>query len=89
MLQLDIFVSPHCFGCQEARRLAEAVARRFLNVAVRVIDLEARPELKPEQVIAVPAYLLGRRVIALGNPRESDLYQQLEEALAAEQVHQP
>ena len=86
VLQLDIFVSAHCFGCQEARRLAEAVASRFLAVAVRVIDLEARPELKPEHVIAVPAYLLGQRIIALGNPRESDLYQQLEAALAAEEA---
>jgi len=84
MAQLDIFVSAHCFGCAEARRLAAAVAQRFAAVAVRLIDLDACPDQKPEQVVAVPAYLLDDRVIALGNPREVDLYQRLETALAAQ-----
>jgi hypothetical protein len=86
MARLDIFVSAHCFGCPEARRLAEAVAERFGSVSVRLVDLDDEPEAKPERVIAVPAYILDDTVIALGNPRQVDLFRQVESALAAEQV---
>jgi predicted thioredoxin/glutaredoxin len=84
MARLDIFVSAHCFGCREARRLAEAVAERFGAVSVRLVDLDAQPDARPERVIAVPAYLLDDEVIALGNPRQADLFRQVERALAAE-----
>lgn len=86
MLQLKIYVSGHCFGCPEARRLAAAVAERFTAVAVRVVDLDREPEERPERVIAVPAYLLADQIISFGNPRQVDLFGQVERALAAEQV---
>lgn len=86
MARLEIFVSAHCFGCQEARRLAKAVAERFRAVSVRLVDLDAQPEARPEHVVAVPAYLLNDTVIALGNPRQGDLFQQVEHAVADEQV---
>jgi hypothetical protein len=86
MARLEIFVSAHCFGWQEARRLAEAVAERFGAVSVRLIDLDIDPEARPERVIAVPAYLLDETVISFGNPRQVDLFQQVEHALAAEQM---
>lgn len=86
MARLEIFVSAHCFGCQEARRLAKAVAERFGDVRVRLVDLDAEPEARPEHVVAVPTYLLDDAVISLGNPRQSDLFQQVERAIAAEQM---
>jgi hypothetical protein len=86
MARLDIFVSAHCFGCLEARRLAEAVAERFAAVSVRLVDLEHDREPKPEGVVAVPAYLLDGAIIALGNPRQADLFSQVERALAARRV---
>jgi hypothetical protein len=88
MARLDIFVSAHCFGCQEARRLARAVAERFRALTVRLVDLDAEPEARPEQVIAVPAYLLDDTVISFGNPRQADLFRQVELAIAARQVSQ-
>jgi hypothetical protein len=87
MARLDIFVSAHCFGCQEARRLAKAVVERFRAVSVHLVDLDAEPEARPEHVIAVPAYLLNDTVISLGNPRQGDLFQQVEHAIAAEKVN--
>jgi hypothetical protein len=86
MARLEIFVSAHCFGCQEAQRLAKAVADRFRAVSVRLIDLDAEPEARPEHVVAVPTYLLDDTVISLGNPRQGDLFQQVERAIADEQV---
>lgn len=88
MPRLDIFVGSRCFGCEEARRLADAVAARFQTVTVHLVDLEARPDLKPDQVVAVPAYVLDDQVLAFGNPREQDLYQQLHEAARLDQAHQ-
>jgi hypothetical protein len=85
MARLEIFVSAHCFGCQEARRLAGAVAERFRAVSVRLVDLDAQPDARPDHVIAVPTYLLDDTVIALGNPRQADLFKQLERAITAEQ----
>lgn len=86
MAQIEIFVSTHCFGCREARKIAAAVAERFTDLSVRVVDLEAEPDSKPEQVVAVPAYLLDGTVISLGNPRQNDLFQEIEHALAAERA---
>ncbi len=84
MLRLDVYVSGHCFGCPEARRLAGAVAERFGAVSVRLVDLDDEPAARPAHVIAVPAYLLDDAIISFGNPRQADLFQQVERALAAE-----
>jgi hypothetical protein len=86
MARLEIFVSAHCFGCQESRRLARVVAERFLAVSVHLVDLDAEPEARPERVIAVPAYLLDDSVSSFGNPRQVDLFKQVEHAISAEQV---
>jgi hypothetical protein len=83
VVQLDIFVSAHCFGCEEAHRLAAAVASRFDAVAVRVVDLDVEPDARPEYVVAVPAYVLEQQVISLGSPRETDLFALLEQATSA------
>lgn len=86
MARLDVFISAQCFGCSEARRLANAVAERFVAVSVRLVDLDDAPEAKPERVIAVPAYLLDDEVIAFGNPRQADLFRQVERAIIATQT---
>ena len=65
---------------------ADAVAERFRAVSVCLVDLDAEPEARPERVVAVPAYLLDDTVISLGNPRQADLFEQVEHALAAEQM---
>lgn len=86
MARLDIFLSGQCFGCSETRRLARAVAERFESVSVRLVDLDDEPGAKPERVIAVPAYLLDGEIISLGNPRQADLFQQVERAVIARRV---
>jgi alkyl hydroperoxide reductase subunit AhpF len=86
MLRLDVYVSGHCFGCPEARRLAGVVAARFDGVSVRVVDLDAESDARPEQVIAVPAYVLDGALVSFGNPRQHDLINEIELALAAERV---
>jgi hypothetical protein len=81
MPTLEVFLTQHCFGCAEAVRLAEAVARNFPGVAVRVVDLENEPAARPESLVAVPTYVLDGRVLSLGNPRQRDLFRELERSL--------
>ncbi len=81
MAQLDVYVTRRCFGCDEALRLAEAAARRFPALSVRVVDLEREPQARPAGLVAVPTYMLDGRVVSLGNPRQGDLFRQLERSL--------
>jgi hypothetical protein len=75
--QLRIYVAQHCFGCPEAQRLADVAAQRFPDLPVRVVDLEREPDAAPAGLVAVPTYVLDGKVVALGNPLESDLLQQI------------
>ncbi len=89
MPQLDVYVVEHCFGCEEARRLAAAVASRFAVLSVRVVDLEREPDERPESLVAVPSYILDGRVISLGNPRQTDLFLRLQRLLEAPSAEAP
>lgn len=83
MLEFQVVVASACENCEEARRLADAVKTRFPGVAIDLIDLDREPERQPDSVFAVPTYLLGGRVISLGNPSEEALYDLLEAELQA------
>ena len=86
MPHLDVYVAEHCFGCEEARRLAVAVASRFAQLSVRVVDLEREPDERPESLVAVPSYVLDGKVISLGNPRQVDLLSTLARMLQPRSV---
>jgi hypothetical protein len=86
MAQLDVYVAENCFGCAEAQRLASVVASRFARLSVRVVDLERDPDARPESVVAVPSYVLDGRVIALGNPRQAELFLDLARLLATPSI---
>jgi hypothetical protein len=75
---LEIFVLPHCSGCDTAAAVAERVGARDLpDLTVRLIDLSTPGMPRPSSVFAVPTYLLDGRVISLGNPEEEWLLAQL------------
>lgn len=75
---LEIFVMPHCYGCDTAAAVAEHVsAQKLPNLTVRLIDLSTPGIPRPPTVFAVPTYLLDGRVISLGNPEEEWLLSQL------------
>ena len=81
---VQIVVASGCEGCWEARRLAREAQRRFPTVTIDVIDLDIEPERQPENVFAVPTFLLDGRVISLGNPADEVFYTQIEGELPAE-----
>jgi len=83
MPALDVYVTQHCFGCTEAMRLARVAARRFPSISIRVVDLQREPDARPENLVAVPTYILDGQIIWLGNPRQVDLLLRLERSLGA------
>jgi hypothetical protein len=75
---LEIYIAESCFGCERAREMARKVGEWDLpHVTVSLRDIGDRSTLRPDNVFAVPTYLLDGRVISLGNPEESRLYELL------------
>lgn len=85
MVILDVYVLTGCANCSFARELANAVARAYPQVQVRVRDLTHTSDV-PDAVFAAPTYVLNDRVISLGNPDEVALGLLLEQALAGSQA---
>src|SRR5919197_2580490 len=79
--RLDVYIANHCLNCADALALAEEAAARFSDVVVRVIDLDLEQEPPPDNIVAVPTYVLDGRTISLGNPDPEELFARLHEAV--------
>ncbi len=76
-LTLHIYVTDDCWSCRETGRIVADVAPYFPEAA---IDLRPLDAAAPDDVFAVPTYVLNGRVIFLGNPTREELSQKLAEA---------
>lgn len=82
---LRVYVAPGCAGCRTALRRVDAVRQARPAQVIEVIDLADQPEAPlPAGVIGTPTYLLGDRVISMGNPDLDELLDRLDSA--SEQV---
>lgn len=78
---LRVYVAAGCVGCRTALRIADAVRKARPAQAVQVIDLGDQPNAPlPAGVVGTPTYLLGDRVISMGNPDLADLLDDLDSA---------
>lgn len=75
--RLAIYIERDCETCQPAIAIAEQVRQRAPNVRVDLIDLAEEPDRRPENVFAVPTYVLDGQTFSLGNPRLDDLLETL------------
>jgi glutaredoxin len=64
---LRIYVSEKCWGCREARKIANEIRVEFADVHVELIE-RGTAEHWPEEIIATPAYVLNGKLVSLGNP---------------------
>lgn len=80
MHTLNIYVADDCPGCDEALRRAREASEHFPELVVVVVNIDQDNEAKPDQIFAVPAYLLDGKTISLGNPSRADLLGKLENA---------
>ncbi len=77
---LAIVVTPECFGCAEASRLAALMRQEFPDLEVELQFLDPGGQAPPG-VVATPTYLLDGQPIFLGNPRPAALVGELERRL--------
>ncbi len=79
--RLEIYVADCCYGCTEARALADSISTRFPGLQVEVISLAAPGTERPASVFAVPTYLLNGELLWLGNPRREDAIAEIQSIL--------
>lgn len=70
---LDIYIAKHCFGCDEALRLAKEISQSLPRLEVKVRVLEEIAEGDLPEIIATPSYFLNGRRLFIGNPRLEEL----------------
>ena len=80
--ELQVYVKADCPQCQRATELAQEVESHYAQLAVRVIDM-ADPSVRPDDVFAVPTFVLNGKVISLGNPGRNDLRREIESLLSS------
>ncbi len=68
MNTLDIYVWRHCFGYDEAFRLAYEIGQSLPHLQVEVRIMEEISEHDLPEIIATPSYFLNGRLLFLGNP---------------------
>ena len=80
MLTLQVYVQDDCWSCAETRRIVAELRPQFPQVMVEVLNLSSGD--LPEDIFAVPAYVLEGQLVYLGNPYLHDLREKLQVALA-------
>jgi len=75
MIKLQVYTLADCWTCEETERIVTDVVSRFPNVEVAVLDMMSAE--KPDDVFAVPTYLINGRIVSLGNPTREELMQKL------------
>lgn len=76
MIKLQVYVSADCWTCEETERIVAEAAAQFPDVEVELVDMSTGE--KPDNVFAVPTYLINGRIASLGNPTRDELVQKLQ-----------
>lgn len=74
-LQLDIIVGRRCPICQENLKSLDDLRRLLPNVRIQVVDIDAPGATVPNNVIAIPTFILNGYIVATGNPNVQELKQ--------------
>lgn len=82
-VELQVYVEAGCAPCKRAMQLAEEVEQDYAGLSVRVIDV-ATSASPPDNVFAVPTFLINGKVFSLGNPPLGDLRQEIETLLGGQ-----
>jgi hypothetical protein len=76
-LELQIFIDDGCLICDEARRLASLAQEKLPHVQISLINVSSNGATIPEQVFAVPTYMMNGKTLWLGNPDELEFLDRL------------
>lgn len=75
MYTLTVYIADDCWSCAETQRILDDVTPQFPALLLQVVNTQQEP--MPDDVFAVPTYLLNRKVISLGNPTREALHKKL------------
>lgn len=78
MTKLDVYVRDNCWSCEEAQNIVTDMRKQFPDIDIALLDIS--PDEWPNEVFAVPTYMLNGKVISLGNPTREGLQTKLESA---------
>lgn len=67
-VRVEIYVADHCYVCEYAYEIADAIRQNFPQVDLRIVNVADAMAQIPEVVFATPTYLLNGRIWSLGNP---------------------
>ncbi|MGD9714429.1 MAG: thioredoxin family protein [Thermomicrobiales bacterium] len=81
--ELSVYIEEGCSGCDFARQLASQLDAEFANLKVIMVDIATIDSL-PDEVVAVPAYVLNNRLASLGNPSVTEMEELIRRVVAGE-----
>ena len=64
--------------------VAAEITKRFPQIVTEIINLDDPCAIKPENVFAVPTYVLDEEVLSLGNPHREQIIAKVTAALSDE-----
>ena len=80
MVKLQVYIREDCWTCAESHRIVAEIAPQFPQLSVELVDIET-PN-RPQNVFAVPTYVLDGRIISLGNPYRDELRREIKNVLS-------
>ncbi len=78
---LSLYVTSDCFSCKESVSIISEVAMRFPGLITEVVYLDEAGASKPDQVFAVPTYLMDGNILFMGNPYLETMVSSIQDAL--------
>ena len=71
MHTLTVYIADDCWTCAETQRILDDVLPLFPDLLLNLINTAQQP--LPDNVFAVPTYLLDGKIVSLGNPTRETL----------------
>ncbi|PDW00182.1 hypothetical protein [Candidatus Viridilinea mediisalina] len=68
MKPLRVYVSASCTVCDRTHQLVAELRRQRPTYPIELVDLDQPNAVKPDFVFGTPTYVLGERIVSLGNP---------------------
>ena len=79
-MNLTLYADVGCVTCQRSRVLLDDIAVVYPDLDIHVVEVDETEPL-PDEVIAVPTFVLQDQVISMGNPTLEELIAVVEEAV--------
>lgn len=80
MQTLRVYLSTSCLMYERTMRLVAAVRAGRPAYPVELVDLDAPGSVRPPYVFGTPTFVLGDRIVSLGNPAPQELLALLDAA---------